>query len=184
MRATEILMEEHRVIERVLAALEAGAGKLAEGKAVRPQFFLSAAEFVKGFADGCHHRKEEGVLFPAMEAAGVPRQGGPIGVMLAEHEEGRRLTQGMRAAAEKLAAGEIAWRADVIKNAQAYVALLQQHISKEDGVLFPMADRIILAARQAKLTEEFDHVEHEETGAGVHEKFLALADRLEAEARG
>ena len=27
----------------------------------------------------------------------------------------------------------------------------------------------------------FDHVEHEETGEGVHEKYLALAEKLDAE---
>ena len=95
MEATKILNDEHRVIERVLAVLEKAAGSLEADQGVQADFFLSAAEFIKGFADGCHHRKEEGVLFPAMEAAGVPRQGGPIGVMLAEHEEGRRLTREM-----------------------------------------------------------------------------------------
>lgn len=83
MEATRILMEEHRVIEGVISNMEAGAKRLETGQAVRAEFFIQAAEFIKGFADGCHHRKEEGVLFPAMEAAGVARESGPIGVMLA-----------------------------------------------------------------------------------------------------
>src|SRR4030065_429878 len=74
------------------------------GKPLSPGVFIMAADFIKGFADGCHHKKEEGVLFPAMQAAGVPSEGGPISVMLAEHEQGRRLTAGMRAAAERLPA--------------------------------------------------------------------------------
>ena len=88
MQATSVLMDEHRIIERMLGDLELASERLASGAPIRPGFFLDAAEFVKGFADGCHHRKEEGVLFPAMELAGVAREGGPIGVMLAEHEEG------------------------------------------------------------------------------------------------
>jgi hemerythrin-like domain-containing protein len=68
MKATNVLSEEHRVIERVLNTLEAGAGKLESGQAVRPEFFLSATDFIKGFADGCHHMKEEGVLFKRMES--------------------------------------------------------------------------------------------------------------------
>ena len=83
MEATKILIDEHRVIERVLAVLEKAADRLEVDQGVQADYFLNAAEFIKGFADGCHHRKEEGVLFPAMEAAGIPRQGGPIGVMLA-----------------------------------------------------------------------------------------------------
>jgi hemerythrin-like domain-containing protein len=178
MQATDILMDEHRVIERVLTSLEAAARRLAGGQPIEATFFVDAADFVKGFADACHHRKEEGVLFPAMEAAGVPNRGGPIGVMLAEHEEGRRLTRAMRSAAEGLGAGRPAEKDAVVESALGYVTLLRQHIAKEEGVLFPMADRVIKPADQPGLTEAFERVEHEETGEGVHEKYVALADRL------
>ena len=182
MKATEILSSEHRVIERVLAALESVADRLETGQPVRPWFFLEAADFIKGFADGCHHVKEEGVLFPAMTASGLPKQGGPVGVMLMEHEQGRAFTRGMRAAAERLQAGETAASAEVLANARGYAALLRQHIQKEDGVLFPMADQVIPAEQHETIFEGFETVEHEETGAGVHEKYLALAEKLEAEA--
>lgn len=182
MEATEILMSEHRVIERMIATLEAATNKLAAGQAVRPGFFLDAADFIKGFADGCHHRKEEGVLFEAMVAAGLPKQTGPIAVMLSEHEQGRAFTRGMRAAAERLAGGDASGAHEVVANARGYAALLRQHIQKEDHILFPMADQVIPAAKQAGVTEAFERVEHEETGAGVHEKYLALAEALEREA--
>jgi len=182
MQATDILMSEHRVIERVIASLESAAERLAAGQAVRPGFFLDAAAFIKGFADGCHHRKEEGVLFERMAAAGLPREVGPIAVMLAEHEQGRAFTRGMRAAAERLAAGDVAAAREVVANARGYAALLRQHIQKEDGILFPMAAQVIPAAQHAEVVEAFEHVEHEETGEGVHEKYLALAEALEREA--
>jgi hemerythrin-like domain-containing protein len=54
-------MQEHRVIERVITSLEQGADRLEQGKAIEPAFFIDAAQFIKGFADGCHHMKEEGV---------------------------------------------------------------------------------------------------------------------------
>lgn len=182
MEATDILSSEHRVIERVIASLEAQADRLAAGQAVRAGFFLDAASFIKGFADGCHHRKEEGVLFEAMVGAGLPRQAGPIGVMLAEHEQGRAFTRGMRAAAERLAGGDASAAAAVVANARGYAALLRQHIQKEDGILFPMADQVIPTGRHAAVVAAFEHVEHEETGEGVHEKYLALAEALEREA--
>lgn len=181
MKATEVLMEEHRIIERVLVSLERAAGELNEGRAVRPEFFTDAADFVKGFADGCHHRKEEGVLFEALVAAGLPREVGPVGTMLSEHEQGRVFTRGMRAAAERMAAGDYLARGELVRNALGYVGLLRQHIQKEDGILFPMADQMIPAPRQDAVWEGFEHVEHEETGEGVHEKYLALAEKLERE---
>jgi hemerythrin-like domain-containing protein len=182
MQATQILMDEHRVIERVIASLEAATNDLAQGKAVRPGFYLDAADFIKGFADGCHHKKEEGVLFTAMAAAGMPTQTGPIAVMLAEHEQGRAYTRGMRQATERLQAGDQSARADVVRNARGYAGLLRQHICKEDGVLFPMADQVIPLAAQEQVAVDFERVEHEETGEGVHEKYLALAEALQREA--
>jgi hemerythrin-like domain-containing protein len=184
MKTTQILMDEHRVIERVLDALEAAAGALERGEGVRPGFFLDAAEFISGFADGCHHHKEEGVLFEAMAAQGMPTEEGPIGVMLAEHEQGRAYTKAMREAAGRLEQGDDDARAQVVNSARGYVALLRQHIAKEDTVLFPMAEQVIPRGGHERMLEDFERVEREETGEGVHERYHALAEKLAKEATG
>jgi len=181
MRATEILMEEHQVILRVLTALEKATSQIDTGR-VKPGFYLDAADFIKNFADGCHHAKEEGVLFKYMEDNGVPVQGGPIGVMLSDHEAGRQFTRQMRDAAQKWEAGDKAAVADVKTNAEGYVGLLRAHIMKENNVLFPMADRVVPLDIQPEVEEKFEFVEHEETGEGVHEKYLALAEKMERDA--
>ena len=180
MQATDILSQEHRVIERVFAALQSAAQKVESGGEIAPEFFIDAADFIRGFADGCHHHKEEGVLFKIMADKGLPVQGGPIGVMLREHELGRQYTRGMRSAAEQWQAGDASARQKVVENALGYVALLRQHIVKEDSILFPMADRVIPPVEQPAVLDGFEHVEHEETGEGIHEKYLALADKLQA----
>lgn len=182
MKATDVLMTEHRVIERVLTSLEAAADRLAQGQSVRPGFFLDAADFIKNFADGCHYHKEEGVLFEAMVAAGMPRHAGPIAVMLSEHEQGRAFTRGMREAAERLESGDGSAAGQVVQSAHGYVDLLRQHIVKEDNILFPMAGQALPVAEQDRVWAAFEHVEHADTGEGVHEKYETLAERLEEEA--
>lgn len=183
MKATDILSSEHRVIERLIASLEIESSKLEHGQAVRPGFFVEATDFIKGFADGCHHRKEEGVLFTTMNKYGMPTQGGPIGMMLYEHEQGRGFTRGLREAALKLEGGDRTAIPAVLQNARGYAALLKQHIMKEDNILFPMAGQVIPEAQHAQVLTDFEHVEHDETGEGVHEKYLALVDKLEKEAK-
>ncbi len=181
MKATEILMEEHRVIERVLNALEKAAHRLSRGEDVYLRFFTGSSVFIKGFVDGCHHKKEESVLFPALVENGLSKESGPVAVMLAEHEEGRQLAILMRQAVERLQAGDVRKREAVIQNVTEYIKLLRHHISKEESVLFPLADKVIPNTQQEQILRGFEPFESDGTGEGVHEKYYGLAGRLEKE---
>jgi len=181
MKATEVLMHEHRVIERVLDGLEAAAARLELGRAVRPGLFAEAAGFFSGFADGCHHRKEEQVLFPAMLAHGIPDRGGPIGVMTEEHARGRALLRDLRDAAGRLAARDADARAELAIAVRGYVALMRRHIDKEDAVLFPMAERVLPEATRDAVADGFARLERDDADPDLHEHYLALADRLRRE---
>ena len=181
MNPTEILMEEHRVIERVLNALEKAANRLSRGEDVYLRFFTGTTVFIKCFTDGCHHKKEEAVLFPALIENGLSKESGPVALMLAEHEEGRRLAQMLRQSVERLQAGEVRKRDAIVENATAYIKLLRLHIAKEDKVLFPMADKVIPTTQQEQILEAFKQFERDDKGEGMHEKYYGLAARLEKE---
>jgi hemerythrin-like domain-containing protein len=101
--------------------------------------------------------------------------------MLMEHQLGRDYIRSLREAATRMQSGYESASSVVIQSARGYAALLRQHIYKEDNILFPMADRVIPIAEQGQVWEGFEHVEHEETGEGVHEKYLTLAEALERE---
>ena len=181
MYATNDLRTEHRAIERMLAVLEAAAQRLERGERVRPEVFRQAVDFVRNFADRCHHGKEEQNLFPRMEARGVPRAGGPIGVMLFEHDQGRAYVSAIAGAIDAYEADGLSAAGIIVDNARGYVDLLRQHIAKEDGVLFPMADRVLSAADQDELEHSFEQIETEVMGAGTHERYHRLLDDLERE---
>lgn len=176
MRPTEVLKSEHRIIEQVLGCLHAIAERAAtEGKLDKTSA-RQAVDFLKTFADGCHHGKEEKHLFPMLESKGLPRDGGPTGVMLHEHEQGRGHIRGMSEAVEHTEDKEAAQ--EFARHARAYVRLLQEHIAKEDNVLFNMADHILTDEDQQRVLQAFAQVEHKDMGEGTHEKYLAIADAL------
>ena len=175
-KPTQILSDEHRVIERVLGAVE----KLAKGPVGALEPWKKALDFIRHFADQCHHFKEEKVLFPAMEAHGIPSEGGPVGMMLMEHEEARSYVGAMFAAISLIEAKNEAAKESLLSSAQAYCRLLREHIQKEDEVLFRMADEVISAEEQKKVSAAFAQHEAEEMGAGAHEKYLKIAAELDA----
>ena len=91
MKPTEELVHEHQVITLVLNAVTLEAGRLRNAGKIDPGLVEKMLDFFRNFTDGCHHAKEEKHLFPLLERRGMPRDRGPVGVMLAEHDEGRRL---------------------------------------------------------------------------------------------
>jgi hemerythrin-like domain-containing protein len=176
-KATEMLSDEHRLIERVLDVME----KLTQDSLVSSlESWKKTLDFARHFADQCHHLKEEKILFPAMEEHGIPNEGGPIGMMLIEHEEGRSYVRSMFAAIARLDANEQAARESLLASARAYIRLLREHIQKEDQILFRIADDVIPAEEQKQLLRAFEEHEVGEMGAGIHEKYLAIAQALEA----
>lgn len=183
MQSIEILMREHRNIERVVTALEQAAAHLARGGHVRPAFFTEAAGFFADYADGVHHAKEEGVLFGAIVSSGMPANEGPIPVMLEEHVEARACTRALRVAGMRLNGGDPAAAKDVVSAARRYAALIRDHIAKEDEVLFPMAAQMMTSDAESAVVAGMAQLEQQETGSGRLAELLALADALDAEAR-
>lgn len=178
MSATEQLKEEHKGIKLALSILGEICKRLEAGKRVDPDHLEQILEFIRVFADKCHHGKEEGILFPAMEEAGIPAEGGPVGVMLQEHAQGRNHVKEMaEGICEYKAAGSAA-APKIVKGARNYIALLTSHIDKEDNMLYPIAEAHIPQNKQEQLAREFEKIELEKMGAGTHEKFHGILRHL------
>ena len=174
MKPTDILSNEHRIIELVLDSLETISIEFRTTGKLEPQQVKTALDFFRNFADCCHHAKEENLLFPAMEARGFSRNDGPTGVMLYEHEQGRAFIRGMAETFEVAAAGSKEAGQSFLEHADNYLELLRQHIQKEDHCLFAMADNVFDEEDNSQLLAKFAQVEAEEY-AGAKEKYQKIA---------
>lgn len=173
-RPTDVLKQEHRVIEKVLDAVERELGN----GAIDKTFMTQALDFFRNFADGCHHAKEEETLFPALETAGIPREGGPIGCMLSDHEAGRSLLRMIAEHLDAAAGADVDAQRVVRQAATTYVELLRQHIQKEDNVLFAMADQVLGPTEQDAVLTAFDAADHANGTAATRARYVELADEL------
>ena len=181
MVATEALKKDHRLIERMLDLLQNLAKKFDQGGDVPADSMKNISGFIKTFADNYHHGKEEELLFKAMEERGFPREGGPIGVMLIEHDEGRGFARALADGIEKYAGGDSNYKKTVAENARNYSDLLSQHILKEDGILYMMADNVLPEPFQEELLKKFDVVEKEKLGEGGWQSYADIVDQLAKE---
>ena len=172
------LRHEHDAILVALQILERMAERATRGESAGEDLagFLG---FLREFVDRCHHGKEEGLLFPAMARAGLAEHGGFIDELHAEHVQGRELVRRMaEATSPPLQAAEFAAIAGV------YVAHLRAHIDKENGVLFPMAERLLDNASLAALQRAFAEHEEQVIGEGRHQQLHDLLHRLKAKYLG
>jgi hemerythrin-like domain-containing protein len=177
MKATQQLKDEHEGVKIMLSILEQVSQQLEAVGSLNKEHFEGILEFLKVFVDKCHHGKEEELLFPALVAVGVPKDG-PIAVMLYEHEMGRHYVQAMSEAYVTHMAGEKSSSKDIMQNAHGYISLLKGHIEKENTVLFVMADSLLSEKRQDELFEGFEKIEVERIGVGKHEEFHGLIKKL------
>ncbi len=174
----EQLKEEHQAILLMLRIMEAACKKLEAGEDVSKDDLNNMVKFIKEFADKSHHLKEEDLLFPAMEEVGIPREGGPIGVMLSEHTIGRDYVNGLSIGIEEYAKGNTDAAKQIIENARNYALLLSNHINKEDNILYPMAEMRLSKEKQDELLKEFERVNSEKIGLDKQKELIAILNNL------
>ena len=177
MKSIDRLVAEHDLIERGLDLLEKSAARFESAQPVPAEFLRWASEFFAEFADRCHHAKEEDVFFPKLKERGIPEQGGPLGVMLHEHEVGRNCVRRMRESGRV----EPFDRDTYCEAANEFVVLLRQHILKENNVLFQMAASVLTDADDVDLDAAFSQAEQERNLADLYERSLADVAHWERE---
>ncbi|UCC25137.1 MAG: hemerythrin domain-containing protein [Gemmatimonadales bacterium] len=151
---TQVLRDEHQWILAVAEALERLLG--APPSAMDFDTVEKCVTFIRLFADACHHGKEEDLLFPVLEEQGMPRDSGPIAVMLHEHRLGREAAAAMRKALPGARDGDEDDRLRLVHAGRSYIDLIRGHIGKEDHVLFNMADQMVSGETRVRLCAAYD----------------------------
>lgn len=178
METTRCLREEHQVILRILDCFEIAIERAREADRAPAEVFAPFVAFFVGYADKCHHCKEEARLFPQLERQGVSREGGPIGCMLREHEQGRAHMKVIADAIEPADRGDENAMMRIFYEGDRYIELLRNHIAKEDGVLFRMADEVVQGTHLTQLKAGYTEVEADPDYAKTLTRCRAIAEKL------
>lgn len=172
---TKILSAEHQNILKMLDVLLKECAALESGQPLKKSFFERAVEFIKHYADKFHHAKEEEILFVELNKPEANMHCNPTSQMLYEHDLGRGFVKGLE---EGLAAGDAV---KVVENSRNYAQLLQEHIFKEDNILYPMADTALTEEIETAMLARFRQVEEEKFGREIIEKYLSLINEVDGQ---
>ncbi len=171
--AMQVLRNEHRVIERVLDALEARLDQPLDAA-----FFRQSMDFHKAFADRCHHAKEEKELLPILESAGVPYEGGPIACMLSEHEKGREYIRVIGGHLDAAGRGDMNAERAIRNTTAAYIARLRANMLKEENILFRLAEDALGPEEQELMYAVFERSDRANDSAKRRKLWVDWANGL------
>jgi hemerythrin-like domain-containing protein len=173
--ATKDLENDHIHILRLTDVME----KITKTDAPDLSDLEAVVYLIRNYADGFHHGKEEKILFPALEVKGFSPRQGPVAVMLSEHIQGRNFVKGMAENIALYKEGAMPAVEQVFINMTGYVNLLRNHISKENNILFRMADKALSEEDHEALLNSYASVNPvTENGDGIPE-YLSIIERLE-----
>jgi hemerythrin-like domain-containing protein len=172
--ATKNLEDDHVHILKLISVMETIAKKQTPDiDPVRKIVYI-----IKNFADGLHHAKEENIFFPMLATKGFSAQQGPVAVMLMEHAEGRNFVKGISDNISKYDNGDNSALKAIFTNMLGYAELLRNHISKENNILFRMADKVLSEADQTNLLTRFSSAEKELGRDNTKENFVTDIENL------
>jgi DUF438 domain-containing protein len=171
---SDLLMDDHQTTEKVLDVVSKA---LRSPGGPAPEMMGETIRYLVEYTDGCHNKKEEDHLFPLIERRGIPRSGGPLAVMLQEHEQSREILARLRPLAESYAAGDKTPLDELKAIFDQYASLLKDHYWKENDILYPMARKVMSADDEQAVLRGIETTEAA-LGADTRERYYAVAEGI------
>jgi hemerythrin-like domain-containing protein len=173
--ATEDLMREHGVLNRILLIYEEGLRRLRKKEEITPAVFRDTADLVRKFVEDYHEKLEEKFIFP--EFTKQKKMTDLVKTLLKQHEAGRAVTDVIlrNAAADRFVKEDA--RQELVKSVEAFIRMYRPHEAREDTVLFPALHQLMTPKQLKDLGEQF---EKEEDRLFGDEGFEKTVDKVAA----
>ncbi len=180
MNSVELMIKEHDYILRMLKVLRKASYKVMKGEEINYDDFDKMIEFVRKYADGHHHGKEEKFLFKEMQThLGKIGQNLITHGMLVEHDYGRLYMSNLTEALQRVKEGDEESRLDVISNAVGYTNLLTRHIAKENEAVFSFGETNLPKEVMEQVNFKSEEFEKEAEKQGTQKYFIAILEEME-----
>ena len=171
------LMIEHRLIERMIRQITRELERIGRTGEADIPFLQGAVEFIRVYADHCHHGKEENILFRELDKKDIPPEERRIMEELIEdHIYGRSKVAEIVAGMAQYTAGDATALASIVAALTELIEFYPKHIEKEDKhFFFPCMDYFTRDEQDRMLAEFYAFYRNM-----IHEKYRKIVDQVEA----
>lgn len=170
------MMIEHRLIERMIQIMDAEAKRIKKEGVLNLTLIDKTVDFIRTYADRCHHGKEEGILFRELEKKNISKEHKKtMDELVEDHKLGRELTGSLAKARENAAGGNHSQVATVVDIMEKLVNFYPKHIEKEDKHFFmPVMGYFTDSEKDAMLKEGYAFDQNL-----IHEKYRDVVEEFE-----
>jgi hemerythrin-like domain-containing protein len=180
----DILLDEHKLVERVFAIIEKVRDKLKDEEEIPAPVFWKLVEFIRGYADVIHHSAEEDILFDTLRDhdTDLPEEvDRNIAVLIEEHIEALDLANEMHKGIRAYQRGASEGRSKVLKAIDSYLDIMKPHFKMEEDDVFPALVKVLSKEEKDKMKADFDRFDQILGGKDVHKRYAQIVEELERE---
>jgi len=151
-------MIEHRLIERMIEIAKRKTMGFKEKKQVDNHFVGTFIDFIRTYADRCHHGKEEDILFRELKKKSLLAEHQRImEELIEEHKWGRNTVASLYQANNDLIERKTSSYSSLIESVESLLNFYPKHIEKEDKHFFiPVMEYFPAHEKEILLQEEYE----------------------------
>lgn len=179
MQPIGVLMREHRLIERLVVLVKENVTLWGNTDEVDHGFIDATIDFLRSYADRCHHGKEEDILFRDLAKKQLSIEHKRImDELIQEHINARKTVGNLEKAKERLITGDTDIFREVLRYMGELAELYPRHIEKEDKRFFHPSMGYFTKQELDGMLREFNEFDMKM----IHEKYQQIVETLERSA--
>jgi len=169
-------MIEHRLIERMVRLIAGELPKMEEKRGVNIGFLSEAIDFIRTYADRCHHGKEEDILFRDLAAKSLsPEHIKVMNELVEEHISARKIVSRLADAKERYARTQKDGFQEIKTCLTELLEFYPSHIAKEDKNFFIPTMKYFTQKEKDDMLQEFWAFDKNL----IHEKYKKMVEGYE-----
>ena len=173
------LLIEHRLIERMIELMKINLPRIKEKEGVDldfSNFIESATDFMKTYADRCHHGKEEEILFERLAFKKLlPEHKKAMDDLVLEHIRARKILGELAGAREAFKKKNISMINSITTNISKFVEFYPAHVQKEEASFFEPSMEYFSQREQEEMLQKFWEFDK----YLIHEKYIQIVEHFE-----